>query len=206
LRSGTKKIPGAETYDFNQDEKRMLEAWRDFVVAVDPDVVAGFNCSNFDLRILWKMRGLNIDLGPLGRVKGLNTQLPASPTPPDNSGSRAVRLHDDSESDFSFDEPVAEKQRPRPETVLNGRAIIDLIRIIQKAKKHWNLENNQLNQIVKAVLGEELRVKPYEILCALAKHPDLAKLRLAAICSLHVCLSMREHCTIPTVVFRKLIL
>jgi DNA polymerase delta subunit 1 len=35
-----------------EDEDKMLQGWRDFVEKVDPDVVIGYNTSNFDLPYL----------------------------------------------------------------------------------------------------------------------------------------------------------
>jgi DNA polymerase delta subunit 1 len=185
LRSKIKQIPGAETFDFHGDDKRMLEAWRDFVAAVDPDVVVGFNCSSLDLRILGRMKALNIDLGPLGRVVGCNNQPPAWPN---NSHSNETQAHN---KVITTSEPATGTQEPRPEAVFNGQVVIDVMRFIQKTKKDcWKLKDHQLNQVVEAVFGEELQEKPYSDLCALARDSDPAKLRMAAICSLHVCFSV----------------
>jgi DNA polymerase delta subunit 1 len=190
LRSKIKQIPGAETFDFHGDDKRMLEAWRDFVVAVDPDVVAGFNSSSLDLRILARMKALNIDLGPLGRVLSDNRQPLTQPTQPSQSesGSGVIQAHN---KVVTTGEPSAGTQEPRPEAVFNGQVVIDIMRFIQKTKKDcWKLKDHQLNQVVEAVFGEELQEKPYADLCALARDSDPAKLRMAAICSLHVCFSV----------------
>lgn len=44
-------IVGSQVIPF-EDEAEMLEAWRDFVIEVDPDVVIGYNTSNFDFPYL----------------------------------------------------------------------------------------------------------------------------------------------------------
>ena len=44
-------IVGSEVLSFDS-ELKMLEAWRDFVEKIDPDVVIGYNIANFDLPYL----------------------------------------------------------------------------------------------------------------------------------------------------------
>ena len=44
-------IPGAEVMYFDS-EIWMLEAWRDFVLEMDPDIITGYNICNFDLPYL----------------------------------------------------------------------------------------------------------------------------------------------------------
>lgn len=44
-------IVGSQVISFDE-EAEMLEAWRDFVNQVDPDVVIGYNTSNFDFPYL----------------------------------------------------------------------------------------------------------------------------------------------------------
>lgn len=44
-------IVGSQVLSFN-DELALLESWRDFVEKVDPDVVIGYNISNFDFPYL----------------------------------------------------------------------------------------------------------------------------------------------------------
>lgn len=50
----------------------MLLAWREFVEKVDPDVVIGYNISNFDFPYLMdRAKALKINKFPyLGRLKG----------------------------------------------------------------------------------------------------------------------------------------
>lgn len=49
----------------------MLQAWRDFIEEVDPDVVIGYNIANFDLPYLMdRAKHLNAKKFPfLGRMK-----------------------------------------------------------------------------------------------------------------------------------------
>lgn len=50
----------------------MLEAWRDFVEEVDPDLVIGYNISNFDLPYLMdRAKAVKSHRFPfLGRLRG----------------------------------------------------------------------------------------------------------------------------------------
>lgn len=56
----------------------MLEAWRDFVEQVDPDVVIGYNISNFDLPyLLDRATAIKSKKFPfLGRIKGIFSFYP----------------------------------------------------------------------------------------------------------------------------------
>ena len=64
-------IVGSQVLSFN-DQEEMLQAWRDFIVQVDPDVIIGYNISNFDFPyILDRAKHLKMHKFPyLGRLKG----------------------------------------------------------------------------------------------------------------------------------------
>ena len=65
-------IVGSQVLSF-ETEADMLIKWREFVEQVDPDVVIGYNISNFDLPyLLDRAKALNIDKSftQLGRMKG----------------------------------------------------------------------------------------------------------------------------------------
>jgi DNA polymerase delta subunit 1 len=64
-------IVGSQVLSFD-DETKMLEAWRDFVEQVDPDLIIGYNISNFDLPYLMdRAKTLKSNKFPyLGRLKG----------------------------------------------------------------------------------------------------------------------------------------
>jgi DNA polymerase delta subunit 1 len=67
---------GAEVHSF-EDEKKLLEQWRDFVVAVDPDVITGYNIINFDLPyLLNRSEHLGVKkFGYLGRLMGSKSRM-----------------------------------------------------------------------------------------------------------------------------------
>ncbi|KAH7905236.1 ribonuclease H-like domain-containing protein [Hygrophoropsis aurantiaca] len=73
-------IKGAQVISFAH-ESEMLQAWRDFLAAVDPDIVMGFNIARFDLRyLLDRAQRLGITGFPFfGRLQGRPTQIRMTP-------------------------------------------------------------------------------------------------------------------------------
>lgn len=63
-------IAGSQVLSFN-DETDLLQAWRDFVEEVDPDVVIGYNIAGFDFPYLIdRAKALRAPKFPfLGRLK-----------------------------------------------------------------------------------------------------------------------------------------
>jgi DNA polymerase delta subunit 1 len=63
-------IVGSQVLEF-KDERQMLVKWREFVETVDPDLVIGYNISNFDLPyLLDRAKALKVgDFPYLGRLK-----------------------------------------------------------------------------------------------------------------------------------------
>lgn len=72
-------IVGSQVLSYKQ-ENEMLQAWRDFVNTVDPDVVIGYNIAGFDFPYLIdRARALKANNFPyLGRLKG-RSHLSAAP-------------------------------------------------------------------------------------------------------------------------------
>lgn len=74
---GCSSIPEAEIRD-HKSEKEMLQDWQDFMTAVDPDIITGYNIINFDLPYLitraqnyFKIPGY----GKFGRVIGSTSKI-----------------------------------------------------------------------------------------------------------------------------------
>ena len=74
--NSSKVLPGerqrqAQDGYVTRHEREMLMAWRDFVEEVDPDVVIGYNISNFDFPYLMdRAEALKLSDFPfLGRLK-----------------------------------------------------------------------------------------------------------------------------------------
>jgi DNA polymerase delta subunit 1 len=66
-------IVGTHTLEF-YDEKELLQKWRDFLIEIDPDVIVGYNTSNFDFPyLLDRAKYLGVDKFPyFGRIKGMS--------------------------------------------------------------------------------------------------------------------------------------
>ena len=66
-------IVGCHVMSF-ENEVQLLEAWSDFVQRVDPDVVIGYNISNFDFPyLLDRAKALKVTTFPfLGREKSMS--------------------------------------------------------------------------------------------------------------------------------------
>ncbi len=73
-------IIGSQVLSFNE-EKDMLQKWRDFVEEVDADLITGYNITNFDFPYLMdRAKALKLERFPyLGRMKG--KICPISPKP-----------------------------------------------------------------------------------------------------------------------------
>jgi DNA polymerase delta subunit 1 len=66
-------IVGSQVLQFT-DERKLLSEWRKFVEAVDPDMMIGYNISNFDLPyLLDRAKALKVaDFAYLGRMRGMS--------------------------------------------------------------------------------------------------------------------------------------
>lgn len=64
-------IVGSQVLSFDSEVK-LLDAWQKFVVEVDPDVIIGYNTSNFDIPYLMdRAKTLKVqDFPLLGRMTG----------------------------------------------------------------------------------------------------------------------------------------
>lgn len=73
-------IVGSQVLEF-KDERQLLLEWRKFVETVDPDMIIGYNISNFDLPyLLDRAKALKIpDFAFLGRLRSKSrSKLPTS--------------------------------------------------------------------------------------------------------------------------------
>lgn len=65
------KIDGAQVYSF-PNEVSMLRAWKEFIIASDPDLITGHNIARFDfVYLIFRAEVLGLqDFSCLGRLKG----------------------------------------------------------------------------------------------------------------------------------------
>lgn len=127
----------------------MLSAWRDFVCEVDPDVMIGYNISNFDFPYLFdRAKHLKVHNFPyLGRLKSqallpfvvarimmIRTLMPTKP------GSTEVRA-EVKDTHFSS---KAYGTRDSKETKLDGRLQLDMLQVMQR---DYKLRSYSLNSV-----------------------------------------------------------
>ncbi|CAE6528011.1 unnamed protein product [Rhizoctonia solani] len=152
-------IVGTDVISF-KDEDAMLLAWRMFVEEVDPDVVIGYNISNFDLPyLLDRARALKkaADRFPyLGRVKNYKTT-----TKDTHFSSKAFG------------------QRDSKETQLNGRLQLDMLQYMQREQK---LRSYTLNAVCAHFLGEQKEDVHHSVITDLQNGSPETRRRLAVYC------------------------
>lgn len=124
----TSSIAGARVLSFDTEEE-MLQAWSEFVVLLDPDIIIGYNILNFDLPYL------------INRAKTLKVD---EFTRFSRSAGERVTLK---EARFSS---KAYGSREGLETVIHGRCVFDVLIGIQREKK---LRSYSLNSCSAEFLG-----------------------------------------------------
>ncbi|KAH7890713.1 DNA polymerase family B-domain-containing protein [Phlebopus sp. FC_14] len=150
-------IVGSQVLSFD-DEGKMLQAWRDFVARVDPDVVIGYNIANFDWPyLLDRAKHLKTNKFPyFGRLKGAKTQI--------------------KDTHFSS---KAYGQRDSKEAVLDGRLQLDVLQFMQREHK---LRSYTLNSVCAQFLGEQKEDVHHSVITELQNGGPESRRRLAVYC------------------------
>ncbi|EIN06111.1 delta DNA polymerase [Punctularia strigosozonata HHB-11173 SS5] len=150
-------IVGSQVLSYD-DESQMLQAWRDFVEQVDPDVVIGYNISNFDLPYLMdRAKALKANKFPfLGRMRNVRTQV--------------------KDTHFSS---KAYGQRDSKETAMEGRLQLDLLQVMQREQK---LRSYTLNSVCAQFLGEQKEDVHHSVITELQNGTPESRRRLAVYC------------------------
>ncbi|CAJ0648676.1 12797_t:CDS:10 [Entrophospora sp. SA101] len=86
-------IVATDVIEFSEEAK-MLQAWRDFVIKVDPDLLIGYNIANFDLPyLLDRANHLNVTkFSYLGRIKNVKSEAKDSRFSSKAYGTRRIQL------------------------------------------------------------------------------------------------------------------
>eukprot|EP00727_Mastigamoeba_balamuthi_P014291 m51a1_g9485 dna polymerase delta catalytic subunit, putative (1039) ;mRNA; r:626019-630517 len=150
-------IVGSDVLTFD-NERDLLREWKDFVVAVDPDVIIGYNIVNFDFPYL------------LDRAKALKVTDFSSMSRITNS---AVNMRD---SKFSS---KAYGTRESKEIVIDGRVPFD---ILQVAQREYKLRSYSLNFVSAHFLGEQKEEVVHTEITKLFEGSDDDRRRLAVYC------------------------
>lgn len=154
---GCAPIAGAEVISSDR-EGSMLMKWRDFVEAVDPDIITGYNICNFDLPyLLNRAAALKQARFPyLGRVRATKSTM--------------------RESTFSS---RAYGTRNNVDTLIEGVVQFDAIKIIRREHK---LTSYTLNNVSAHFLGQQKEDVHYSIITDLQNGTDATRRRLAVYC------------------------
>ncbi|WWD22492.1 DNA polymerase delta catalytic subunit [Kwoniella shandongensis] len=147
-------IVGSQVIEF-QDERQMLQEWRKFVEKADPDVIIGYNTSNFDLPyLLDRAKALKIpDFAFLGRVR---TEV--------------------KETHFSS---KAYGQRDSKAVNMEGRLQLDMLQVMQR---DYKLRSYTLNAVCAQFLGEQKEDVHHSIITELQNGTADSRRRLAVYC------------------------
>ena len=150
-------ISGAEVHSF-QCEGEMLRAWRDFVVACDPDIITGYNIVGFDIPYLIdRARKLKVDSFPLlGRIANSRTRVKKSTFSSAQMGVRETN-----------------------EITIDGRVIFDVLQAVQR---EYKLHSYTLNAVCAKYLGEQKEDVHHSIISDLQNGDAESRRRLAVYC------------------------
>ncbi|KAI0305911.1 DNA polymerase family B-domain-containing protein [Multifurca ochricompacta] len=150
-------IVGSQVIPF-RNEAEMLQKWRDFVEQVDPDLIIGYNISNFDLPyLLDRAKALKANQFPfLGRLRNSRTQV--------------------KDTHFSS---KAFGQRDSKETRIEGRLQLDVLQYMQREHK---LRSYTLNSVCAQFLGEQKEDVHYSVITELQNGTPESRRRLAVYC------------------------
>ncbi|KAF2225837.1 DNA polymerase delta subunit [Elsinoe ampelina] len=150
-------IVNTQIFEHDREEK-MLLAWRDFVEEVDPDVIIGYNISNFDFPyLLDRAKHLKVGKFPfLSRLK--NVQSHAKET---NFSSKQMG------------------NRDTKSTNTNGRLQLDLLQLIQR---DYQLRSYTLNSVCAHFLNEQKEDVHHTMITELYNGTPESRRRLAVYC------------------------
>ena len=150
-------IVGSDVRCFDE-EKTMLEAWTKFVQEIDPDVIIGYNISNFDFPyLLDRAKTIRAAEFPyLGRERG--TRVEAKDT---HFSSKAYGTRDSKN------------------TELAGRLQLDLLQVMQRDHK---LRSYSLNSVSFEFLGEQKEDVHHSLITELQNGGPESRRRLAIYC------------------------
>jgi len=153
----TSPIVATQVLEFERED-RMLKAWRDFLEKVDPDVITGYNISNFDFPYL-------LDRAKHLKVSGFEywSRIPSTKS-------------------VSRDTNFSSKQignRDTKATNTNGRLQLDLLQLVQR---DHHLRSYTLNSVCSHFLGEQKEDVHHSMITELFNGTPESRRRLALYC------------------------
>lgn len=150
-------IVNTQIYEHDSEEK-MLMAWRNFLDKVDPDVIIGYNISNFDFPYLLD-RAKHLKLGKFpywSRIKSIQSQAKDTNFSSKQMGNRDTKA-----------------------TNTNGRIQLDLLQLVQRDHQ---LRSYTLNSVCAQFLGEQKEDVHHTMITELFNGTPDSRRRLAVYC------------------------
>ncbi|TPX57005.1 DNA-directed DNA polymerase [Powellomyces hirtus] len=150
-------IVGTHTMSFD-DERDLLRKWSEFVVAMDPDLIIGYNINGFDFPyLLDRAAALKVNDFPyLGRIKMSRTNAKDSRFSSKGLGTRDTKTIN-----------------------LEGRLQMDVLQVMQR---DYKLRSYTLNSVCAHFLNEQKEDVHYSIIADLQNGNDETRRRLAIYC------------------------
>ncbi|KAK3945807.1 DNA polymerase delta catalytic subunit [Diplogelasinospora grovesii] len=152
----TSPIVATQVLEFDKEEQ-MLSAWQDFLQKVDPDIIIGYNISNFDFPYL-------LDRARHLKVHGFEYW------------SRTFVKSVAKEANFSSKQIG---NRDTKATNTNGRLQLDLLQLVQRDHQ---LRSYTLNSVCSQFLGEQKEDVHYSMITELFEGTPESRRRLALYC------------------------
>ncbi|KAL7067947.1 putative DNA polymerase family B [Cryptosporidium serpentis] len=150
-------VAGAFVLWFDKEQDLLL-AWREFVVSIDPDILTGYNCINFDMFYLFE-RAKIFDLKNffyLSRITNTKSVIKST-----RFSSKAFGIHDSK----SFN--------------IEGRILWDLLESI---RREYKLKSYTLNYVSTTFLKEQKEDVHYSMIYGLQEGTPETRRRIAVYC------------------------
>ncbi|KAF7684228.1 DNA polymerase delta catalytic subunit [Astathelohania contejeani] len=167
-------IPGANVHSFDTEVK-LLDAWHNFIIKTDPDVIVGYNIKNFDLPYLLE-RADRLGLHEFALMARTNKKVVA-------------RSH--------FTSSRQQGARADKEVEIQGRLVLDMLQIIRREHK---LRSYTLNAVSVHFLGEQKEDVPFYAMRALQDGDRDTRRRIATYCLTDTMLPLRLLAHLNTLV------
>ncbi len=163
-------IVGAQVISHDR-EQDMLNAWKEFLLLADPDVITGYNIVNFDLPYLLD-RARNLAGGGTTTGKRKASAKDEFPYLGRIIGSPTT-IKDTTFSSKAFG------KRENKEIKIEGRIQFDLIQVI---RREYKLRSYTLNAVSAYFLNQQKEDVHYSIITDLQNGSDETRRRLAVYC------------------------
>ena len=153
----TSNIVATQVLEFDKEEALLAE-WQKFLVKLDPDIIIGYNISNFDFPYL-------LDRARHLKIRGFEYW------------SRSITIASQSKETSFSSKQIG--NRDSKATNINGRLQLDLLQLIQR---DHHLRSYTLNSVCAHFLGEQKEDVHYTMITELFNGTPESRRRLAIYC------------------------